>query len=401
MEKQVVNASLIKDYCLEKKWAFYEYSKPETLHFLTKNLKKPNQLQVVAYGQSHVYLACMHNVAVFAGRFVRSEADGNIFLHGLTHNNTPTNLFNRLEQGNSLSVGQNNIAQIKVGEPNKSYDEAVLISGSPNFGHWMVEHVLRLAILELHPHLKKLKLLITNDTPKRFLGFLSLLGFKEDQFCLINHSDVVTVSRLWVPSVPYYMGHYSDKKMYISPDTIHLLRYAFLQERSLLSTQHASKKSRIYVSRKQAKWRRLVNEDAVVEVLKKYGFQTVYMEELSPQEQIDLISQVEILVMPIGGSSMVSIFAPKNAIIIEFTYKGFHYDPFTAVDFCRALGQPYHKIIGEPVSLPEERKGTVTEKFDYDFKISLNDLSEILQKVEQMTNSVLSFSQELHDKLFR
>lgn len=396
-----MNVSLIKDYCLEKKWAFYEYSKPETLYFLTKNLENSRQLEIVPYGQSHVYLACMQNVAVFAGRFLRTESDGNIFLHGLTHNNTSANLLNRLKEGGSLSVNQNNIAQIKVNEPSADYDEAVLIGGSDNFGHWIVEHVFRLTMLELHPHLKKLKLLISSDTPKRFLGFLSLLGFKEDQFCLIDYSDVVTVSRLWVPSVPYYMGHYADKKMYISLDVVHRLRYALLQERALFLTQHSGKKTRIYVSRKNAKWRRLVNEDAVIDVLKQHGFQTVYMEELSPQEQIDLVSQVEILVMPIGGSSMISIFAPKDAIIIEFTYQGFHYDPFTAIDFSRALGQTYHKIIGEPVSLPEERKGTVTERFDYDFKISLNDLSDILQKVERMANSVLSFSQELHDKLFR
>lgn len=393
---------LVKDYCLRKDWDFYEYSKPQRLLFLEKNLEDVNagQLKVILYGQAHVYLACMYNVNVFSGRFIHNDEDNSFFLHGLTHSNMTKNINNRLKEGGFLSVGSDESSQLKVNEPNIVLEsEAILIGGNSNFGHWIFEHVFRLTTLDLHPHLKSLKLLITKDVPARFLEFLYLLGYKKEQLCLIDYTDTVRVPKLWVPSVTYYMGHYSDAQIYVSPEAIHKLRYSFLQERSLLTTHHLTKKLRVYVSRRKAKWRRLLNETQVIEFLLQYGFQVVYLEEMSPKEQLDLASQTEILVMPIGGGSMVSMFLPKDAFIVDLMYKRF-YSQLTSINFAHVLGQYYHRIDGNPVSVPDERKGTVTEPFDYDFEISLVDLSDALQKIGKIIRSGLSFSQELYNNLF-
>lgn len=85
---------------------------------------------------------------------------------------------------------------------------------------------------------------------------------------------------------------------------------------------------RIYISRRAARWRRVINEAEVLEALRPWGFVPVQLEALSLAEQIALMQTAEAVIGIHGagltnlafcqpGTLVVEIF-PRNAVLPYF-----------------------------------------------------------------------------------
>jgi capsular polysaccharide biosynthesis protein len=83
-----------------------------------------------------------------------------------------------------------------------------------------------------------------------------------------------------------------------------------------------SKKERhIYISRSDAKYKKLINEDEVVNLIEKYNFETITMSDRSLKSQIKLMHETK-CVMSITGASMANLlFLPMGATLIDLTNK--------------------------------------------------------------------------------
>jgi len=107
---------------------------------------------------------------------------------------------------------------------------------------------------------------------------------------------------------------------------------------------------RIFVSRKNAEWRKLVNEDDCWAVLSRYGFERVFMENLRFQEQFDLMQEASVF-FGLHGAGMVNImFAPKGLHVVEVFDPGFANPQYYAL--AGAIGHPYWLIRGECAGEP-------------------------------------------------
>lgn len=81
---------------------------------------------------------------------------------------------------------------------------------------------------------------------------------------------------------------------------------------------------KIYISRKNANWRKLTNESEVENLLEtKYGFKTIAIEEYSFKETINILMRTEVVVAPEGAVHGNMIFLPKNAKMIGLRAKDF------------------------------------------------------------------------------
>ena len=76
---------------------------------------------------------------------------------------------------------------------------------------------------------------------------------------------------------------------------------------------------RIYVARSDAKKRRLLNEEAVLPVLERHGFEIVAPGTLSFRDQAALFAQAEIIAGPHGAGLTNILFAPPGADVIEIS----------------------------------------------------------------------------------
>ena len=216
-----------------------------------------------------------------------------------------------------------------------SVDEAVLLWGDPNFGHWIFTYLNRLPLLFQQPELLDKYLLVLGGLPQSFYDWLPLMGFKR----VIMAADGVHVNRLWVPSVVHYRDE--RKQVHVSASAVHIFRH--------LLAPAATGTERIYISRDRAAHRKAVNEKELIAYLAEHGVRRVFMEDLNAKEQIDLISRCELIVTIIGASSPITMLAPKSCRIVEIGLPGFS-GVFGSAAWAKIIGQDYKRIEAAPVS---------------------------------------------------
>jgi hypothetical protein len=115
-------------------------------------------------------------------------------------------------------------------------------------------------------------------------------------------------ARMYVPT--YFCGN----NAHLNTDLMQLFR-----ER-IRAAAHPMTPSeqRIFVARRElSKIRRVVNQDAVEEVLKAFNFATVYLEDLSLPEQISLVRATNIMVGPHGSGLTHALFMDNYSTLIE------------------------------------------------------------------------------------
>jgi len=78
---------------------------------------------------------------------------------------------------------------------------------------------------------------------------------------------------------------------------------------------------RIFISRKDAVMRRILNEEELLEVLEKYGFQQYVLEQMTLEEQIELFYNAEVVIGSHGAGFSNIIFSEKIHIIELFPSK--------------------------------------------------------------------------------
>jgi len=119
---------------------------------------------------------------------------------------------------------------------------------------------------------------------------------------------------------------------------------AFIRRRLRLDFS-ATPTRRIYVRRKDARWRRLINEAEIVEVLGRFGFEDVDPGAMSLDEQIELAASAQIIVGVFGAGMNLLLFAPEGTPVVELKYD---LEGLMDINWALtgALRQPHHEIIG-------------------------------------------------------
>ena len=79
----------------------------------------------------------------------------------------------------------------------------------------------------------------------------------------------------------------------------------------------ASDVKRIYVARRNASWRRIINETDLEPILQKLGFKIIYNEDFSLEEQISLFKSADFVCGPHGAGLTNIVFCKKNTSVLE------------------------------------------------------------------------------------
>ena len=104
---------------------------------------------------------------------------------------------------------------------------------------------------------------------------------------------------------------------------------------------------RIYISRRNARVRRVDNEAEIKPVLERFGIETVAMEEMPLEAQIDLVGQAELIVGAHGGGLTNMIFLPDEAPVLELRREiG---PPACYYNLAQASEHPWHLLACKPV----------------------------------------------------
>jgi capsular polysaccharide biosynthesis protein len=72
------------------------------------------------------------------------------------------------------------------------------------------------------------------------------------------------------------------------------------------------------------KWRRLLNEKEIENALSDIGFETVFTEDMTAQEQIDIFQKAEWIVAPNGSALLNFVFADPSVKLLVLTQPNLH-----------------------------------------------------------------------------
>ena len=179
-----------------------------------------------------------------------------------------------------------------------------------NFTHFLVEAFPRLfALREQLPHLIPIMPARVADLSKPeyscIMACLQSLGITPDSCICLQDKSYYAFEHLTLPS------QLKMHPRYVVPAIQHLCN--FYEGASGTETSE-----RIYITREHATGRKLQNEEAIMKVLLRHGFQKVVMENLSFGEKVRVMRRARVLVCSDGSSVTNAVFMSPNARVLAF-----------------------------------------------------------------------------------
>ena len=155
----------------------------------------------------------------------------------------------------------------------------------------------------------------------------------------------------------------------------HQIQYVFPKElralRTLLRVPNRSS-TRIYISRKNAKRRTIINESELFKILPKYNIEVVTLDFADAQAQIDTFKNAKLIISTHGASLTNLIWAEKVHVIeifpIDLTPK--HY-----LNFSAQLGHDYTPFFAS--------QSDQSENFKIDVEIFDQFLGQIIKSIDE------------------
>ena len=224
--------------------------------------------------------------------------------------------------------------------PGSNYDACIWISDdwSQGYFHWMTDALPRLLSCRKITSVKNVLLPDIYRQQEYIAASLKILGYTPVYF-----SGKCSIKELWIPAHTAPSGNYNES----------LIREA----RSLLRPSAVKKPFRkIYASRAKASLRRIQNEEELISLLQKFGFEIHYFEEYTLQEQMDLMSETQVLAGLHGAGLTNMLFMQENTVVLEFRDEtdrisncyfslasALHHDYYYLL--CHAAKDPVYKVL--------------------------------------------------------
>ena len=212
--------------------------------------------------------------------------------------------------------------------------------------HWMVDALTRYvasqSFIDKHP-------ILVPSSYQKFGYIQESLDYLGLPYVWYNENKTTYVWELLLPSHTAIPGNYNV--VYLNA-----LRTLFLSK----SRQIENFKRKVYISRKNAKTRRMINESSFINLLAKYSIEYYCLELLSLSEKINLLSNTSLLIGVHGAGLTNMLFLPDQASVIEIRMLGdSHNNSYFAM--ASALQFPYYYLEAELVDSSSEEKDIVLD----------------------------------------
>ncbi|GFE64894.1 hypothetical protein KIN_19680 [Litoreibacter roseus] len=219
-------------------------------------------------------------------------------------------------------------AALAARPPDLVMDHAVWIAERvfDNHSHWLSAHLPKLVLLKDRGQLTDL--VLPEKRPQTVDDSLRMLSIDPEDCAVLPLNAVLYAKTLTLVE--------NDR---FDPALLNATRAALAPTRTPTR--------RIFISRKAAKGRKLIEEEQLMPVLTEAGFETVVMEHLNFAEQIDLMSETAVLLAPHGAGLTNMLFCPIGTRVIEMADPAYPNPNFYAM--AAALGLPYALIAAKGV----------------------------------------------------
>lgn len=219
--------------------------------------------------------------------------------------------------GGHLRMHGHRRAAVKMREPDRlARGIFVAGNGSFNYYHWLVELFPKLELLSGLPEPYRDWPLLMSEDAREISSFdesIQLSGVSADVIYLDRKRSYLVDELVYLDTpnnMPFNLTvgtRFRASSFFTDRESVDFVRRTLLGEASAGKTAAR----RIFLGRRNE--RRPYNEKQVASCLDQFGFETVYMEELSLQEQARTVSEAEWIVGPTGAAWTNLIFASSGA----------------------------------------------------------------------------------------
>lgn len=209
---------------------------------------------------------------------------------------------------------------------------------SNNFYHWNIDCLPRLYNIKMIPFTKEIHLIIHKNQPTYQKEILSFFIEKDPRLkpVYITNGEKWNLPEFWLPSFVT-----SGQSGFMPRENIDYVRSTILEGYGI---QSSTKNKAVYISRRLAKKRKLLNEIEIEEYLSSIGVEIIYMESLSFKAQIEAIHNAKLIISP-HGAGLSHVLYTISAKVIEI-----HPSNYVQTHYCMlssACGHDYECFVGE------------------------------------------------------
>lgn len=195
--------------------------------------------------------------------------------------------------------------------PRKIADEVLWITDywSKGYFHWVTDALTRLYVVR--DLLDQVVLMLPWEFETRDFVRTSLDVFGVKKYDFIRRDEVLLCDHLVMPTHTAPSGHFRD-------EVISGVRTTLLS--AFGDSSYRGDGERIYISRRAAGRRRIVNEEEIAPILHQAGFQTIYAEELAFQDQVKVMSKARYVVSNHGAGLTNMLFMNDGSRVLELRH---------------------------------------------------------------------------------
>ncbi|MCW6049030.1 tetratricopeptide repeat protein [Lyngbya sp. CCAP 1446/10] len=270
-------------------------------------------------------------------------------------------------------VRKHSVFNLESFPPLKQIDGSVAVlsglSGNVYF-HWMVDVLPRIELLRRSGRdLAEIDWFLVNSCQHEFQReSLRILGIPDEKVLESDRIPHIQATELIVPSFAGYLG-------WPPGWAIDFLRREFLKG----IIPQARYPKRIYISRSKARYRRVLNEEDVVEVLAESGFVSILPESMSLTEQIAHFYHAQVIVAAHGSGLTNTIFCKSGTKVIELMSP--HYISHYYWGSSQYLQLEHYFLAGEAFECYPIRQLMYQNSLTEDILVNLSSLKKMVEVV--------------------
>lgn len=213
--------------------------------------------------------------------------------------------------------------EIKIPKKSINLSKGVFLSGlfSENYYHFVFSIIAKTELLDFVP--KDVPLLVDNNIKKyeSYQTLLKICNSNDREIIYLDSKVCCRVDNLYLISLPSFLAPnvypgVVDKPEYTQFDIELLQKF---RSRILASIgKNTDLPKRIFLSRKNASSRRPFNEYECQKLLRTYGFETIYPEELTFEQQVQIFHNAEMIAGGSGAAFTNLLYCSEGCQIFMF-----------------------------------------------------------------------------------
>jgi capsular polysaccharide biosynthesis protein len=243
---------------------------------------------------------------------------------------------------------------------------AVTPEAPGNYYHWLIDLLPRFGLLKAAGGgWDAYARFLINGAGAHYEGAsLTALGLPLDKILYVNASDRFQIDHATIPSM-------EDSAKAIAPWKVRMLR----ELRDTMPNGKHDSPRRLYISRRSAAVRRVLNEDKLAPLLREAGFEMIELESRPWLEQVRLFSNAEVILSPHGAALANTAFCRPGTLIAELATRG-SFKCYLRLASSAAL---HYRLIEATPEIQTDR--AIRARENEDMTIDLDEIRSFLEKL--------------------